>query len=112
MWGAVREIPGARYCWAYVKKLWFLWHVNKVRPQAILAANYLLPVHRDNAVPIIYDVSFVRMPRLHPAGRVEAMKGIKIVARSAPAIVTISEFTKREVVEVFGVPAGKIFVAA
>jgi alpha-1,3-rhamnosyl/mannosyltransferase len=76
------------------------------------AFNFLPP--SDPAVPVlpvVYDLSTFRHPEFHPADRVKLLAGLETVVRRAPMVQTISEFSKREIVDIFGYPAGRIFVA-
>jgi glycosyltransferase involved in cell wall biosynthesis len=76
------------------------------------AFNFLPP--SDPGVPIlpvVYDLSTFRYPEFHPADRVRWLAGLETCVARAPLVQTISEFSKREVVDIFGYPAERIFVA-
>jgi glycosyltransferase involved in cell wall biosynthesis len=61
-------------------------------------------------LPLLYDLSPVRHPATHPAERVRAFaKALPRIAR-APLINTISEFSKREIVALLGVPPERVAV--
>ena len=62
-------------------------------------------------LPVIYDLSTFRHPELHPAERVQWLARLGDIIARAPMVHTISEFSKREIISVFGTPAEKIFVA-
>jgi alpha-1,3-rhamnosyl/mannosyltransferase len=62
-------------------------------------------------LPVVYDLSFVRYPHMHPKERLAWMARLPGVIARAPMVQTISEFSKREIVEVYGIAADKIFVA-
>jgi len=72
--------------------------------------NYLAYRFDGPVVVTAHDASWVRHPETHPADRLEAI--VRYFPRSlevAAAILTDSEFVKRELVELFGVRPEKIF---
>lgn len=62
-------------------------------------------------LPVIYDLSTFRHPEFHPADRVQWLAPLGEIIARAPMVQTISEFSKREIISVFGTSADKIFVA-
>lgn len=72
----------------------------------------ILPLPFDGPTVItVHDLSWIRHPEAHPSERVRAMNtyfppGLARAAR----ILTDSDFVRRELMSVFGVPAGKINV--
>jgi alpha-1,3-rhamnosyl/mannosyltransferase len=85
------------------------------RPRSIAlfhAFNYIPPVRLAvPTLPVVYDLSFIRYPAMHPQARVRWLSRLPNVIERAPLVHTISEFSKREIVEVFGVPQSRIIVA-
>ena len=76
------------------------------------AVNYVPPVQLryKPVLPVIYDLSHVRFAEMHPKERVEWIdKGLKSLL-DVPAVQTISEFSKREIVDVLGIPQERIHV--
>lgn len=72
--------------------------------------NYLAYRFSGPSVVTAHDASWVRHPETHPADRLDAIS--RYFPRSleaASAILTDSEFVKREMVELFGVSPEKIF---
>jgi len=61
-------------------------------------------------VPVIYDLSSKRVPEHHPAERLRWMEKLDAHVAQAPAIHTISQFTRNEIVDVYGAPRDKIHV--
>ena len=62
-------------------------------------------------VVTLHDLALVRHPELFPRWhRLSGRAGIGPVARAATGIVAVSEFTKREAVELLGVPAERVTV--
>jgi len=71
--------------------------------------------HGDLSVPtlpVIYDLSFIRYPEAHPKERLRMLETLPDTIAQAPLIQTISQFSKNEIIDVFGYPAHRIFVAA
>ncbi|MCP1831682.1 alpha-1,3-rhamnosyl/mannosyltransferase [Bradyrhizobium sp. USDA 4532] len=79
-----------------------LFHAFKYLPVGELAVPTL---------PVVYDLSFVRYPETHPRQRLRDLERLPAVIARAPLVHTISEFSKSEIVGVFGTSPGKIFVA-
>lgn len=61
-------------------------------------------------LPVIYDLSHVRMPDMHPVSRVRWLDSVAAEATQARYIHTISEFTAMEIVTLLGVPKTRIRV--
>lgn len=62
-------------------------------------------------LPVIYDLSTFRHPQFHPRDRVKWLEPLREFVERAPLIHTISDFSRREIADVFGYPAARIFVA-
>jgi alpha-1,3-rhamnosyl/mannosyltransferase len=76
------------------------------------AVNYVPParLRYKPVLPVIYDLSHVRFAEMHPKERVEWIeKGLKWLL-DVPAVQTISEFSKQEIVDVLGIPQERIHV--
>lgn len=63
-------------------------------------------------LPVIYDLSTVRHPEFHPPDRVKFLEQLPELISRTSLVQTISEFSRREIAEVFGYPIEKIFVAS
>jgi glycosyltransferase involved in cell wall biosynthesis len=62
-------------------------------------------------LPVVYDLSFVRHPETHPKDRLVQMERLPKVIERAHVVQTISEFSKNEIIDVYGCAPGKIIVA-
>jgi glycosyltransferase involved in cell wall biosynthesis len=73
--------------------------------------NFVLPpLRRGKAVVTIHDVSFMRYPQFAEAANLRYLTAkIKDTVRRADAIITISQFSADEIVELLGVPAERVF---
>lgn len=98
---------------------YFLWQncsmarrLRKIQPDVLLALNYTLPWRTPwRSILFEYDVSFAAHPEWYPK-RYAWTKRL-LVQRSmdrASAVMTISEFSKREIVRHFKIDPGKIAV--
>lgn len=63
------------------------------------------------AIPVIYDMSITRHAETHPLERRRIMAPMYEQARRAPFVHTISEFSKREIVELIGIPEERVVIA-
>jgi alpha-1,3-rhamnosyl/mannosyltransferase len=81
-------------------------------PGAILhGANYYLPAYHGPSLVTIHDVSVFLLPQHHRADRVRYMRREVALALERSALVlTVSEFSKAEIVRVLGYPAERIRV--
>ncbi|MGH2772478.1 MAG: glycosyltransferase family 4 protein [Actinomycetota bacterium] len=80
---------------------------------AVIGNAYIPPrTNKAPSVPIFYDMSVLTHPGMHPKQRVVYIGSqLRRVARSANVIVTISQSVRREIVEYFNVPPGRVYVA-
>ena len=62
-------------------------------------------------LPVVYDLSFVRYPDTHPKDRLRQLEKLPKVIERAGLVHTISEFSKAEIVDVYGCSPDKIIVA-
>lgn len=62
-------------------------------------------------LPVVYDLSFVRYPDVHPKDRLRQLEKLPKVLERAGLVQTISEFSKAEIVDVYGCAPDKIIVA-
>lgn len=109
-----RRLGPARAAWHRYCRLRFVSRVRALAPDLLYATNYLPPgpVPRSvPVVPVIYDLSHMRMPEAHPAQRVRRLGRLAALAPDAPAVVTISAFSKREIVALLGVAEDNVIVA-
>lgn len=77
------------------------------------ATNYFLPpVAKARRVVTIYDLAFLRVPELCSPKIVGPFsRGVQRFAREADAVLVCSEATRRDVVELLGVPEDNVAVA-
>ena len=75
------------------------------------ATNYLPPGSSHKPVlPVVYDLSYVRYPEMHPRERIEWLeRGLKLLI-DVPLVQTISEFSKCEIAALLGISLDRIHV--
>ncbi len=110
--GRLKELESVRALHSYFRELVFS-RVYRSRDISLFHAfNYVPPA--DPAVPtlpVVYDLSFIRYPDMHPKERLRRLSSLQKYVEQAPLVHTISEFSKREIVEVYGIDPDRIFVA-
>jgi alpha-1,3-rhamnosyl/mannosyltransferase len=108
----LRKLPGLTtglYSWRNSR---FKSHVRQLKPSLYHETKYV-PFHFDQGPTLvtIYDLSFVRHPEWHPADRVKYFERYCLKKLpQADAILTISEFSKREIMGLLNLPPDKITV--
>jgi glycosyltransferase involved in cell wall biosynthesis len=106
------RVQPARAVYRATYRRWFAATVRSRRLDLFHAFNFRPPADPGVPVlPVIHDLSTFRHPEFHPADRVRWLDGLGETIARAPLVQTISEFSKREIVSVFGYPAERIFMA-
>ncbi|MDO8977939.1 MAG: glycosyltransferase family 1 protein [Afipia sp.] len=101
--GAIyREMRRGRFAASVRKQPLDLFHAFNFRPLADPGVPTL---------PVIYDLSTFRHPEFHPPDRVRWLESLRDLVERAPLVQTISDFSRREIADIFGYPLAKIFVA-
>ncbi|MCG8611394.1 MAG: glycosyltransferase family 4 protein [Pseudomonadales bacterium] len=73
--------------------------------------NYLLLPLAGTAVTTVHDLSHIRFPQYHPVDRVRLMeKQLMQSLRTAAKVITVSEFSKSEIINLLDVPEEVISV--
>ena len=76
------------------------------------ATNYVAPEFDIPLVVTVHDLSFMRYPETHPARRLSWLSGgFSSTIKRARQILTVSEFSKNEIVELLGVDPVNITIA-
>ena len=108
----IRKIPGLTTSVHVWRSLRFKSSIRRIRPSLYHETKYV-PFHFDDGPTVltIYDLSFVRHPEWHPADRVKYFE--KYCLKRLPqidAIITISEFSKKEIINLLNISSDKIYV--
>lgn len=73
--------------------------------------NFHVPRHSGRTVCTVHDMSMYRFPEHHPRQRVSLITdSIEHAARQADQLIAVSEFTKREMLEILDIPETRISV--
>ena len=108
----LRKIPGLKTFVHILRNNQFRSYVRKIKPSLYHETNYVPFYFEDGPTIItIFDLSFVRHPEWHPIDRVKYFGKycLKQLSR-AEAIITISEFSKKEIMNLLNVDPAKIYV--
>ncbi|MCS7075722.1 MAG: glycosyltransferase family 4 protein [Bacteroidia bacterium] len=98
-------------------KIWCDWSVkrylDKIKPDVYFSPDGYLPLKTDvPCVPVIHDLAFEHYPNDVPKRVLNFYrKHFPKYAHKAKHIIAVSEYTKRDIVEQYGVPVNKITVA-
>lgn len=75
------------------------------------ATEHLLPYLTTPTVLTVHDLIFERYPEHHTRRNVWFLKvGMRLFTRAATAIIAVSEHTRRDLIELYGVTPGKVHV--
>lgn len=108
----IMHLPMAYTLHRYIKNQKFKKFIQEHQCDVYLEPNFVLFDSPIASIPVIYDLSFIRHPETHPKFRRKIFKKyLKNTINSAKNIITISEFSKSEIMNIFKVPSEKIHVA-
>jgi glycosyltransferase involved in cell wall biosynthesis len=104
-----RHVPYSYELRRWLQNSRFDAHVRRQKFDVYHEPN-ILPMRFDGPTVItVHDLSWIRHPEAHPTERVKDMnRHFESGLRQANAIITDSEFVKRELMEVFGVASERI----
>jgi len=109
LWNMTAPAPVLRSTWRRVKGTAFSRGSSKF--DLVHAISYAPPAHTAKAwLPLIHDLSHLRVPQYHPAERVRFLERQDAVIDEAVLVNTVSEFTKAEIVTLLGVGVDRIRV--
>lgn len=84
---------------------------NPAQPLLYHATEHLLPYLRTPTVLTVHDLIFERYPQHHTRRNVWFLKvGMRLFTRVATAIIAVSQHTRRDLIELYGVSPAKIHV--
>jgi alpha-1,3-rhamnosyl/mannosyltransferase len=73
--------------------------------------NFILGKSKTPSMVTVYDLSHVRFPDFHPLERLRWLqRGLAQSLDDSDHIMTVSEFSKAEIIDVYGIPAEKVSV--
>ncbi|MDO8638488.1 MAG: glycosyltransferase family 1 protein [Candidatus Daviesbacteria bacterium] len=116
------DLPPEREGWKYKilkpKKLWtkialpLALYTAKIKPDLIFSPTHYIPQFSPvKRVAIIFDLSFLHFPEMFLVSDLWQLKnGTKFSAQNATHILTISNFSKKDIIKQYGIPKDKITV--
>lgn len=108
-WYEVRAKWFPKYLWTQARMSWEMMR----RPADVLfvPAHVLPPIRPDHSVVTVHDVGFRRMPHLYDwKARMYHEFATKDIVRTKARIITVSEFSGRELVELYGADPANIAI--
>ena len=108
----LRRIPNLNLWVHRWRNFRFASFVRRIKPSLYHETRYaLFDFDEGPVVTSIYDLSFVRHPEWHPRDRVTYFENycVKQLQR-VDAIITVSEFSRREIVDLLGIDPARIHV--
>lgn len=108
----LRKIPGFTTCVHIWRNQQFKSFTQRLKPSLYHETKYALFDFDDGPTVItIYDLSFFRHPEWHPIDRVKHFEKFCLKKLSqVEAIITISEFSRKEILHLSNVDPAKIYV--
>ncbi len=110
--GGLRKIPGLTIMLHLWRDRQFRSYTRRMKPSLYHETRYALFQFEDGPTVItVYDLSFVRHPEWHPADRAEYLERyfLKRISK-VDSVITISEFSKKEIMSLLGISPDKIYV--
>jgi glycosyltransferase involved in cell wall biosynthesis len=109
--GWLREHERARQLYTSFRRKVFEASAGAKSIMLFHAFSFVPPGHLAvPTIPVVYDLSFVRHPDLHPRARVRALQAIEMHLQSAPVIHTISRFSANEITNIYGIEPSRIAI--
>jgi glycosyltransferase involved in cell wall biosynthesis len=109
LWQSTAAIPMMRSAWRRLKGIAFL--RGSARCDLLHAISYAAPARAAMPwVPLIHDLSHLRVPQFHPDERVRWLEAQDARIGEAALINTVSEFTKGEIVTLLNVNPERVRV--
>lgn len=98
-----------RKLWTQFRLSWeMLWHAPDV---LFIPAHIIPPLHPRRTVTTCHDVGFERYPQLYSGKELRYHRwSMRRAVRTATRIITVSEFTKQEMISVYNVDPDKVDV--
>lgn len=94
---------------------WFSWRLPfslMIHPvDLFLGVSQAIPLGASRSLGFIYDLGFLHYPEVYPGSAAKLKSQTEAVAKNATVIITISEASKKDIIDFYHVPAEKIVVA-
>jgi len=108
---AARHIPLSRLLKQKIQQQLFKKTVKQFKDHIYWESNYISVPFDGYTAATIYDLSHIRYPQYHPSARVKWLnKQLPETIETAHSLITISQFSKQEIISYFNVPEDKISI--
>lgn len=106
---ALTRLPFARRVYRAIKRQQFRKQITRIG--LFHAVNYLAPLADfRRTLPLIHDISHERHPQTHPPERIAWLRAGLSNLGQFPLVQTVSEFSRREIVDFYGIPPERVRV--
>jgi alpha-1,3-rhamnosyl/mannosyltransferase len=100
----------AIHLYSSLRSGFFRYHTFRLHDYVLHTPNYILMPFAGPSITTVHDLSYIHYPEYHPAERISFMeRQMPRTLAQATAVITDSEFVKREIVEILGVPEAKVY---
>lgn len=117
------DLPKERPNWKYKilkpSRLWtriaipIYYHLSKIKPDVILSPTHYIPQFiKAKRIPIIFDLSFIHFPEMFKKDDLYKLTNwTKSSVKESAHIITISDSSKKDIMEIYKIPEKKITVS-
>ncbi len=107
----IKRVPGARQLRANLHNKRIARASAQSQGSIYWQPNFILGKTTGSSMVSVYDLSHVRFPHLHPPERLHWLQqGLASSLDRAGRVMTVSHFSKSEIVDAYGIPEQKISV--
>lgn len=97
-------------------KLWLPIQLNKDKPDIFLALGQAVPadiptMHKSYMIDFVYDLAFEKFPDMYPGSLAKLKKNSREAAEKSESIITISNSTKKDLINLYKIKSNKIKVS-
>lgn len=104
-------VPKPHLVSRYMQQKAFNYGISKYKPDIYHEPNYIPYDFTGPTVITIHDLSHIRHPETHPIDRLKLFdRLIPKAIEQSEKIIAVSEFTKKEIIDVYGVDKDKVHV--
>ncbi len=106
-----KRVPGSRQLRARLQNKRIASCLTQNGESIYWQPNFILGESKGPSMVTVYDLSHVRFPNFHPPERLNWLQcGLARSLERSDHVMTVSEFSKAEIIDVYGFPAEKVSV--
>ncbi|MBV1927901.1 MAG: glycosyltransferase family 4 protein [Gammaproteobacteria bacterium] len=107
----LKRVPGSRQLRARLQNKRIASCLTQDGESIYWQPNFILGESKGPSMVTVYDLSHVRFPNFHPPERLNWLqRGLARSLERSDHVMTVSEFSKAEIIDVYGFPAEKVSV--